>query len=95
MQPKQKEIGTITTANSAPAAIIIRGTTGIGFAAARTINEEGFIGIATGASSDTIAATERNLHENVVILHADLRALQTFDFIRVRKRISTHAEEGA
>ena len=94
MQLKQEEKGTITTANSAPAAMITRGTTGIG-TAARAINKEGFTDIATGASPDTITATERNLPENVVMLHADLRALQTFDFIRVRKRISTHAEEGA
>ena len=93
MQLKQEEKGTITTANSAPAAIITRGTTGIGFAAARAINKEGFTDIATGAGPDTIAAAERNLPKNVVMIHADLRALRTFDFIRVRKGIITYTEE--
>jgi hypothetical protein len=92
MQLKQEEKGTITTANSAPAAMITRGTTGIG-TAARAINKEGFTDIATGAGPDTIAAAERNLPKNVVMIHADLRALRTFDFIRVRKGIITYTEE--
>ena len=94
MQAKQEKKVTITTANSDPVAIIASGATGIGFLTGSTLNLQGCAGIITGVSSGTIAAAGRNLTQSVVVLHADLQLLQTFDF-RVRKRNSSRAEESA
>lgn len=60
---------------SQPAALITGGTTGIGLATARTLHGKGFAVLVTGTNPETLAAAQRNLPGEVVVLKADARSL--------------------
>jgi NAD(P)-dependent dehydrogenase (short-subunit alcohol dehydrogenase family) len=57
------------------AALITGGTTGIGLATARVLHQQGFAVLVTGRNPDTIAAAERALPGDLVVLRADARVL--------------------
>jgi NAD(P)-dependent dehydrogenase (short-subunit alcohol dehydrogenase family) len=65
----------------APAALITGGTTGIGLATARVLHAEGFAVLITGQNPDTLAAAERTLPNDVVILRADARVPADIDTV--------------
>ena len=56
-------------------ALITGGTTGIGFATARVLHEKGFAVLVTGANPETLAAAQRSLPGEVIVLKADARSL--------------------
>jgi NAD(P)-dependent dehydrogenase (short-subunit alcohol dehydrogenase family) len=66
-------------------ALIIGGTTGIGFATARVLHEQGFAVLVTGANPETLAAAQRGLPGEVVVLKADARSLS--DAARVAEEL--------
>jgi len=61
--------------SSRPVALITGGTTGIGFATARLLDERGYAVITTGNNPERIAAAQAALPKDIVILRADLRAM--------------------
>jgi NAD(P)-dependent dehydrogenase (short-subunit alcohol dehydrogenase family) len=65
----------MTQTNSSRTALITGGTTGIGLAAARALHQKGFAVLVTGANPETLAAAQRNLPAEVVVLKADARIL--------------------
>lgn len=66
-------------ATSRPVALITGGTTGIGRATARLFHEQGFSVLVTGNNPDTIAAAERDLPDEVVVLRADSGSIADAD----------------
>jgi NAD(P)-dependent dehydrogenase (short-subunit alcohol dehydrogenase family) len=64
---------------SPPVALITGGTTGIGRATARTLHEQGFAVLVTGQNPETIAAAQKALPGDVVVLRADARVLADAD----------------
>jgi NAD(P)-dependent dehydrogenase (short-subunit alcohol dehydrogenase family) len=54
-----------------PVALITGGTTGIGLATARLLNEKGFAVLITGANPETLAAARRSLASDILTLKAD------------------------
>ncbi|MFI7446270.1 SDR family oxidoreductase [Nonomuraea sp. NPDC049714] len=64
---------------SAPTALITGGTSGIGKATAELLHARGYRVIVTGQNPDTIAAAEKALPEEIVVLRADARSLTDTD----------------
>lgn len=65
----------MATQATKPAVLITGGTTGIGFATARLLHEKGYAVLVTGANPETLAAAERSLPSEVVVLKVDARSL--------------------
>lgn len=64
-----------TAPTSRPAALITGGTTGIGLATARVLHDGGYAVVVTGQNPETLASARRALADDVVVVHADARAL--------------------
>src|SRR3954447_8468906 len=65
----------MAAATERPVAFITGGTTGIGLATARLLYQMGFAVVVTGANPETLAAAQRSLPGEVVILKVDARIL--------------------
>jgi NAD(P)-dependent dehydrogenase (short-subunit alcohol dehydrogenase family) len=66
----------MATQSAKSVALVTGGTTGIGLAAARVLHEKGFSVLVTGANPETLAAAQRSLPSEVVVLKADARSLR-------------------
>ncbi|WP_119302766.1 SDR family oxidoreductase [Dongia deserti] len=65
--------------SSRSVALITGGTTGIGLATARVLHERGLDVLVTGNNPETIAAAQRALPKEIVVIRADARSLADAD----------------
>ena len=65
----------MTTPSTRPVALVTGGTTGIGLAAARLFHAQGHAVVVTGQNPDTLAAAQRALPDDVLVLRADARSV--------------------
>jgi NAD(P)-dependent dehydrogenase (short-subunit alcohol dehydrogenase family) len=66
---------TSDSASARPVALITGGTTGIGFATARVLHEQGYAVVTTGNHPERLAAAKEALPADVVVLRADARVV--------------------
>lgn len=76
----------MSNSSRAPVALITGGTTGIGRATARLLREQGYDVVVTGQNPETIAAAERSLPDDVVVLRADARSLGDAEYVATEVR---------
>jgi NAD(P)-dependent dehydrogenase (short-subunit alcohol dehydrogenase family) len=76
---------------SKPTALLTGGTSGIGKAAAELLHQRGYQVIVTGQNPDTIAAAQRDLPPDILVLRADARSLTDTDDVvaAIRDRFGT------
>ncbi len=76
---------------SKPTALITGGTSGIGKSTADLLHQRGYQVIVTGQNPDTIAAAERALPKDILVLRADARSLTETDNVvqAIRDRFGT------
>jgi NAD(P)-dependent dehydrogenase (short-subunit alcohol dehydrogenase family) len=67
---------TLVADGSRPVALITGGTTGIGFATARLLHEQGYALVVTGQNPERIDAATKALPRDVVVMRADARVLR-------------------
>jgi NAD(P)-dependent dehydrogenase (short-subunit alcohol dehydrogenase family) len=74
--------------SSRPVALVTGGTTGIGFATARLLHEQGYAVVTTGRDPERIALAKESLPKDVVVIRADARVISdtqsVADELRVR-----------
>ncbi|MDQ6776748.1 MAG: SDR family oxidoreductase [Actinomycetota bacterium] len=76
---------------SKPTALVTGGTSGIGKATTELLHQRGYQVIITGQNPDTIAAAQRDLPPDILVLRADARSLTDTDKVieAIRDRFGT------
>jgi len=81
----------VTVAGVNHTALITGGTTGIGLATARVLHAQGFAVLVTGHNPETLAAAQRALPGDVIVIPADARVVADTERVaaEVRQRFGT------